>query len=249
MNFRLKTGLVFLFFIFAFAFSGYSQVTSDEYRKTIEMADSYFSKGDYINAKASYQIAVRLAPGEQYPKDRLQQSLDGIKAQMYQNSLYQQKIRVADDLLGKNDLEAALKTYQEALLILPGESYATSRVQEITNTIAGAKVTEENYRSIIKGDQLVKDGKLEDAISEYKSSSLKYSGNYPKDKITQLAKLTGKPCRHLRKPHAAADEAISHNKYDDAISNRKLPQAETDDSQASQISRCKIRKQFLFTAH
>jgi Tfp pilus assembly protein PilF len=156
MTSRLKAGFVFLIFFFLFALTGYAQENADEYRKTIEMADGYFSKGDYINAKASYQIAVRLAPQDQYPKDRLQQSLDMIKAQMYQNSLYQQKIQLADDLLGKNDLEGALKVYQEALEILPGDSYATGQVQEISNNMAGNKLLGENYqKSITKGDQLL----------------------------------------------------------------------------------------------
>jgi tetratricopeptide (TPR) repeat protein len=224
MTFRFKAGLAFMAFVCVFALSGYAQENADEYRKTIEMADSYFLKGDYINAKASYQIAVRLAPEEQYPKDRLQQSLDMIKAQMYQNSLYQQKIQLADDLLGKKDLEAALKTYQEALAILPGDIYATGRVQEITNNMAGAKVNEENYqKSIIKGDQLVKDGNLDSALAEYKNaSSLKPAETYPKEKIALLEKTIADR-KNLAGTYEslmqAADVAISHNKYDEAITN------------------------------
>jgi tetratricopeptide (TPR) repeat protein len=221
---HLKSGLAFLVFFIVFALSVHAQVNADEYRKTIEMADSYFSKGDYINAKASYQIAVRLAPEEQYPKDRLQQSLDMIKTQMYQNSLYTQKIELADDLLEKNDLQAALKTYQEALAILPGDRYATGKIQEINNNIAGAKVTDENYqKSIFKGDQLFKDGNLEGALAEYKNaSSFKPSETYPKEKIAQLEKTLAE-----RKNIAGTYESlmqkaeldISHNKYDSAIVN------------------------------
>jgi tetratricopeptide (TPR) repeat protein len=238
-TFRFKAGLAFLVLVCVFALSGYAQVNADEYRKTIEMADSYFSKGDYINAKASYQIAVRLAPEEQYPKDRLQQSLDMIKAQMYQNSLYQQKIKLADDLLGKNDLQAALKTYQEALAILPGESYATGKVQEITNKLAGDKVTEENYqKSIVKGDQLLKDGNLENALTEYRNaSSLKPAETYPKEKITELEKTLADR-KNLAGTYEslmqAADVAISHNKYEDAISNIEAGlRLKPEDKQAS----------------
>jgi tetratricopeptide (TPR) repeat protein len=224
MTFRSKAGLIFLVFICLFAFQGFAQENADEYRKTIEMADTYFSKGDYINAKASYQIAVRLAPEEQYPKDRLQQSLDMIKAQMYQNSLYTQKIQLADDLLGKNDLEGALRTYQEALAILPGDSYATGKVQAITNNMAGAKLTEENYqKSITKGDQLFKDGNLENALTEYRNAaSLKPAETYPKEKVAQVEKTLADR-KNLAGTYEslmqAADVAISHNKYDEAITN------------------------------
>lgn len=221
---RYKAGFVFLIFIFLFALAGLAQENADEYKKTIEMADSYFTKGDYINAKASYQIAVRLAPEDQYPKDRLQQSLDLIRQQMYQNSLYQQKIQVADDLLEKNDLEAAIKVFQEALVILPGDSYAAGKVQEISNNMVDAKLLEENFQnSIIKGDQLLKEGKLENALTEYRNaSSLKPAETYPKEKAGQVEKLlaekkaiTGDYDSFLQ----TADLAISRNKYDEAIIN------------------------------
>jgi len=224
MTSRYKAGFFFLVFVIFFAMAGYAQENADEYRKTIEMADSYFTKGDYINAKASYQIAVRLAPEDQYPKDRLQQSLDMIKVQMYQNSLYQQKIQLADDLLGKNDLEAALKTYQEALVILPGDSYAGGKVQEISKNMTDAKLLEENFQnSIIKGDQFLKEGKLENALTEYRNaSSLKPAEIYPKEKAGQVEKLlaekkaiTGDYDSFLQ----AADLAVSRNKYGEAISN------------------------------
>ncbi len=111
MTHAYRTLIILLIFIFATGLNAIAQETNDEYRKTIEMADSYFTKGDYINAKASYQIAVRLAPNEQYPKDRLQQSLDMIKVQMYQNSLYTQKIQVADDYFRNQDIENALRYF------------------------------------------------------------------------------------------------------------------------------------------
>ncbi|NTV83213.1 MAG: hypothetical protein HGA23_02800, partial [Bacteroidales bacterium] len=131
MTYLYKTFFISMILLFVFSLSAQTQDNPDEYRKTIEMADSYFTKGDYINAKASYQIAIRLGPNEQYPKDRLQQSLDMIKVQMYQNSLYTQKIQVADELFKKPDFEGALKYYQEALTILPGDVYASGKIQEI----------------------------------------------------------------------------------------------------------------------
>lgn len=165
-----------------------AQENPEEYRKTIEMADSYFTKGDYINAKASYQIAIRLAPSEQYPKDRLQQSLDMIKVQMYQNSQYTQKIQVADDLFNKKDFENALKYYQDALTILPGDVYASGKIQEINRTQIDSQKLEENYqKSILNGDKLFKEGKLDQALTEYKNaSSLKPSESYPKEIINQI---------------------------------------------------------------
>ncbi len=181
MIFRLKAGFLFLVFTLVFTFAGHTQENADEYRKTIEMADSYFTKGDYINAKASYQIAVRIAPEEQYPKDRLKQSLDMIKAQMYQNSLYTQKIQVADELYNKKDLDAALKVYQEALTILPTDAYANGRIQEIAKIQEQARQLELNYQaSISNADQFLTEGKLNQALKEYRNAAaLKPAEAYP----------------------------------------------------------------------
>ena len=87
MTLRHNIVFVYVVLMIIFALPAISQVNPDDYKKTIESADNYFSKGDYITAKASYEIAVRLAPEEQYPKDRLQQSLDMINVQIYQNNL------------------------------------------------------------------------------------------------------------------------------------------------------------------
>ncbi len=222
MTYRYKTVFVTLILLAFIAFTGHAQENTDEYKKTIESADNYFSKGDYINAKASYQIAVRLAPNEQYPKDRLQQSLDMIKVQMNISSLYSQKIQLADDLFDKKDFEGALKVYQEALTIIPGDNYATGKIQEISKSLSDARILEENYqKNIINGDKLLKEGNLEKALAEYQSASkLKPAETYPKEKINQIEKQVAESKTISGAYETAlqsADQAISHNKYDEAI--------------------------------
>ncbi len=222
MTLRHKIVYVSLVFLIFCAIPAFSQDNTAEYEKTIESADSYFSKGDYINAKASYQIAVRLAPEEQYPKDRLQQSLDMIKVQMYQNNLYQQKIQVADDMFTKGDFTGALQYYQEALSILPGDVYASGKIQEINRTQVDAQQVDADYqKSITAADQFIKEGKLDKALAEYKNaSSLKPSESYPRQKaietealIAQKKNITDEYLVSLQ----SADLAISRNKYDEAI--------------------------------
>jgi tetratricopeptide (TPR) repeat protein len=223
MTLRHKIVYVSLVIMITFALPAFPQATTDEYKKTIESADSYFSKGDYINAKASYQIAIRLAPEEQYPKDRLQQSLDMIKVQMYQNNLYTQKIQVANELYDKNDFPGALQYYQEALSILPGDVYASGRIQEINRTQVDAQQFEAEYQeSIAAGDQYFKEGKLDKALAEYKNASaLKPSESYPKQKANETEALIAQQKNITDEYQVAlqnADLAISRNNYPDAIS-------------------------------
>jgi tetratricopeptide (TPR) repeat protein len=223
MAFLHKNVFVSLIFLIIFNLAGQAQETNDEYRKTIESADNYFTKGDYINAKASYQIAVRLAPEEQYPKDRLQQSLDMIKVQMYQSNLYTQKIMIADELYKKNELNAALQAYQEALTILPGDVYASGKIQEINRDQVDLQQLEENYqKSIVDGDKFFKEGKLEKALAEYRNASLlKPSEAYPREKAIQAENMIAEGKNITDEYEAAlqdAELAISRNKYDEAIS-------------------------------
>ena len=223
MTYRYKTVFVTFIFLIAITLVGHAQDNTDEYGKTIEMADNYFSRGDYINAKASYQIAVRLAPSEQYAKDRLQQSLDMIKVQMYQNTLYTQKIQIADNFYDKQDMEAALKTYEEALKLLPGDVHATERIRKITGNQIDSKLLDENYQNcIVNGDLFLKGLQLENALAEYrKASALKPAEAIPKEKAMLVEKLIAESkaaTSDYEKALQEADLAISHNKYDEAIS-------------------------------
>ena len=222
MTHTTRTLIISMILMMVLSFNIKAQENPEEYRKTIEMADSYFTKGDYINAKASYQIAIRLAPDQQYPKDRLQQSLDMIKVQMYQNSQYTQKIQVADDLFSKKDYTNALNYYQEALTILPGDVYASGKIQEISRMQVDTQKLEENYqKSITNGDKLLKEGKLEQALAEFKNAlSLKPSEVYPREKASQIETQIAEKLKISDEHQAAmrdADLAISRNKYDEAI--------------------------------
>ena len=211
-----------LIFLLVFSLAVIAQENPEEYRKTLEMADSYFAKGDYINAKASYQIAVKLNPNDQYAKDRLQQSLNMIKVQMQQNALYAEKIMVADELYKAKDMQGALVAYNAALAFLPGDTYATGRIQEIEKSFADAKKKEEDYAAgIAAGDKLLAAGNLPGALAEYKKASdLKPEENYPKQKIAEIDQSLADQklvAGSYEKALADAETAISRQKYDEAI--------------------------------
>ncbi len=204
------------------------QAQNDEYRKTLEMADNYFAQGDYINAKASYQIAVRLAPEDSYPKEMLQQSLAMIRQQMSQSALYSEKIVVADELYAQKDHTGALKFYQDALNFLPGDTYATGKIAEINNTLKENREREELYANAIgAADQYLKAGKFEEALAEFKKASgIKPAEEYPKSQAAQIEKQLAEQkalAGDYESAIAAADEALKRNKFDEAI--RQLQQA------------------------
>ena len=222
--------ILLIVFVIAFGRPVLSQEKPEEYRKTIEMADNYFAKGDYINAKASYQLAARMAPENAYPKERLQLSLDRIRVQMQQNMIYTEKVMLADELYLQQNMEGALKVYREALEILPGDTYAAGKVDEITKYLAKIRKDEEDYlNSLAAGDQYLAGMKYEEALTEYqKAASIKPGEAYPRDRITQLeAQIAEKTALATDYEQAleTAETAISRSRFNDAII--QLEQART----------------------
>lgn len=219
LSYKSTLFLILLCFTYLVAIS---QENPEDYGKTIEMADNYFAKGDYINAKASYQIAVKMAPEDQYARDRLQQTLNMIKVQMQQNALYAEKILVADELYKKNDWEGAIVFYKSALEFLPGDTYANGRIQEIEKSFADKRKKEEDYQaSLIAGDQFLKVGNLAASLAEYKKATdLKPDENFPVEKIAEIEQLLAEQKQvagSYEKAMADAELAIQRQKYDEAI--------------------------------
>ncbi|MFO7614390.1 MAG: hypothetical protein R6W71_07095 [Bacteroidales bacterium] len=219
---RYPVYILLFVFVFAFGRPVLSQENPEEYRKTIEMADNYFAKGDYINAKASYQLAARMAPEDTYPKERLQLSLDRIRVQMQQNMRYTEKIMLADELYLQQNLEEALKVYREALDILPGDIYAADKVDEITKYFAKIRKDEEDYQnSLAAGDQYLAGLKYDEALAEYqKAASIKPDEAYPSDRITQLEAQIAEQtslASDYEQALEAAETAITRSRFNDAI--------------------------------
>jgi tetratricopeptide (TPR) repeat protein len=211
--------LVLSLFIFSIA---PAQIPGDDYKKTIEMADKYFAAGDYINAKASYQYAIKLGPEEQYPKDKLQETLGLLKVQLEMNILYTQKILLADDLFKSKDYSNALKAYQGALDILPGDQYASGQIKMIESLLRDQKQNDEQYALNIKdGDDYFTKKEYEKAVESFrKANGLKPDEAYPKQRIKEIGALINekdKTASQYEKALLNAEDMVSHKNYEQAI--------------------------------
>ena len=60
---------------------GQQKKVVDDYRKTVASGDNYFREKDYLNAKNAYQYALDLVPGDQYAKEKLNQTMELIRSQ------------------------------------------------------------------------------------------------------------------------------------------------------------------------
>jgi len=146
-----------------------AQGVDDQYKQAIESADAYFEKADYLNAKASYQIATQLKPDEQYPKDRLRESINLLRIQMEQMAEYNDKLAYADRLYREKSWDNAIAAYREAQKIMPSDPYPADQIKLINEIKADETASESAYTGLIReGDNLL-------AAANYTAAREKYS--------------------------------------------------------------------------
>ncbi|MFH1936470.1 MAG: hypothetical protein ABIK52_02775, partial [Bacteroidota bacterium] len=94
-----------------------------EYTRLITMADEYFGKADYLNAKASYQMAIDIKPDDAHARESLNRTMERLRSQKAQNILYDVTVASADKLFHAGEYEKAKREYENAGRILPREAY------------------------------------------------------------------------------------------------------------------------------
>jgi tetratricopeptide (TPR) repeat protein len=199
--------LILLFLFFQLAANSFGQTKDEEYKAAITQADNYFKSGDYINAKASYQYASKLKPAEQYPKDRLQESIVKIRDKMVVVEQFSVVIAEADKFFKSGDYEQAKTKYTAAKKILPEDPYPDKQITEITRIAEEAVAKQNDYNNeLANGEKFIKFRKYELAKAEFeKALMVKPEETYPKDKIAELTVLI----EETNKAKAAYDETIS----------------------------------------
>jgi tetratricopeptide (TPR) repeat protein len=194
------------------------------YQDAIASADAYFKDQDYINAKASYQYAQKLKPDEQYPKDKLQETIKRLREKMMVMEEYNTELTAADKHFRQKEYGLAKERYKAAAKILPTESYPGERLTEIENIETEAKGKQDDYdKAVADGEKLITYKKYDKAIGEFERAAVIFpSESYPKEKIKELEVLRDK----ANKADAAYDELIASA---DRLYNLKYYQNAKDD--------------------
>ncbi len=183
--------LVFILLFILMWGGSFGQNGEPDYSQVISQADTYFTKGDYINAKASYQYASQLKPDEKYPKDRLGETISKLKEKMAVMDEHNAIITEADKLFYQKNYDQAKLKYLEAKKTVPEDSYPAEKIAEIDKIVNEANEKQKSYdEAVSKGEQFIKFRKYEQAKSEFEKAADALPDNqYPKDKIPELDKL------------------------------------------------------------
>lgn len=163
----------------------------DSYEKILSDGDEAYMNRDYITARLKYEQALKIKPGENYPKSMLERVTEGSANLKDAQQNYQLAIAAADKLYYDKDFETALTAYQNASKILPGEKYPSQQIEKINLVLDQKKNLEEEYaKTITSGNQFYDTKKFAEAKLEFqKANDLKPGEAYPKHKIEEIAVL------------------------------------------------------------
>ena len=165
--------------------------TNAEYQKSMLSGDRYFNEKDYLNAKASYQLAIGQKPGDSIARAKLQKTMELLRSVKAQNILYDVAVASADRLFQAKEYEKARMEYENAGKILPSEQYPKIRINEIIKILVDQQVRDEEYKNAIaEADNFYNLKSFKPALSAYKNANtLKPDEKYPQERIAELTAL------------------------------------------------------------
>ncbi len=207
MIFRFLKATIFLLTAILFSSLVNAQGGID-YNTMVNSGDDHYNNGDYINAKSSYEYALRIRPDEEYPKQKLDKTIEKLRQKMARMEEYSTIINEADTYFRNKEYDKAKVMYRQASTIIPTEGYAEEKINEIKGRKEKERKNQIAYDdAIYRADKFVKYRKYEQAIQEYnKALELLPTEQYPRDKIIELEK-------HLE------DLVAASNEYEDVIKN------------------------------
>ncbi len=122
-----------------------------KYNEFITQANSERDKGNNQQAISLYQQALGVKPGDAYASseiNRINQKL----ANETSNQQYQQIIANADKAFAAKNYSSAQSLYQQALSVKVGDSYSTSRINEIKRLLEAEK-NQQNQQVVVTQQQ------------------------------------------------------------------------------------------------
>ncbi len=105
-----------------------------EFQNAVSIADQQFDSNDYLQAKAGYELAMGLKPNDAYPKDRIAE-IDQLLQQLELDEKYQSIILAADGMFQEELWLEAKTEYENALNIIPDQSYPKVQLAKIDNLL------------------------------------------------------------------------------------------------------------------
>jgi hypothetical protein len=219
-----------------------SKTAESQYKNFIKAGDKAFDSEDFASAKTAYQQALTIKPNDQYAKKRLDdinniiaenQKLEAEKKANQQK--YNTIIAQADQAFNSSQFDKATNLYQQALTLIPTETYPKQKLKEIDN-IQQQKIAqdENNYKSKIQsGDKNFDTKKYLAALDDYNAAlQIKPNDSYAIQQINQINQILTEQKKqeaeqkakkdNYNNAIAKADQLYKNQQLDDAITAYQL---------------------------
>lgn len=209
----------------------------EKYEENIAKADEYFNNKEYGDAQKYYERALNYK-NEKYPKNQLasiksilEGEEDALEEQRAKERAYNEAIAAGDRSFDIREYENALQKFKDASSIKPSEQYPKEKITELNRIIAELNKNKQNQAEIDKAyleaialaDNKYEQKALNEALSNYKkASTIKPGETYPRTRINEINNLLAANQSMEQKYAgfvAAADEALSEKKYQEAKGN------------------------------
>jgi tetratricopeptide (TPR) repeat protein len=223
------------------------QARKKNYGDAIVLADNYMELKDYTGAKAAYEKALVLVPGDQYPRKKLDEinlaltDLQRIQTEKQaKENAYSLALSSADKYFRARDYQKARDEYARAVSLKPEEVFPKNKVTEIDKLIlknkqeqADAKAKADAYTENMNSGNAYFAGKdYQQARISYSEALRQMPGDpLAKDQITKIDYLLSelnkqKQAELARKASynnliASADMAYDGGNYSVAMDNYK----------------------------
>ena len=114
------------------------------YKAAIDKANRSFDTNQFDDATAAYHEALQMKVDDPYAKNRLKE-IEQKKLQIAADKEYDEYISQADQSLRSNELDAALATYNKALLVKKAETYPKDQIKKINDFHSTIKIADNSF--------------------------------------------------------------------------------------------------------
>jgi tetratricopeptide (TPR) repeat protein len=165
------------------------KIIQENYDKLIALADGYFNKKEYDQAKINYQNALKNKPDEAYPIqklgeiERLVSDLETLQAN------YARIIAYADVKFKAKEFKEAKSKYIEASAMFPKEEYPVTKIEEINLYFKSdnLKMQQSYDKSIADADKFFASNIFDQALESYRiAKSINPDESYPDEMINRI---------------------------------------------------------------
>lgn len=220
--------------IFLILFKITNAQNKQTYSELIKTADEYFAKNEYYNAKNTYQLALNLDKNATYPKQKIEEIIRILNAEMEFRIRYEDKILEASRAYESKDFEKAISLYKEATHIISYEEKPKLEIIRIEKEWNELKLKKKNFEQLKSESLLFKQNKEFSKALAKMEEAKKLFPDSPEvkteiDQLNYLLDQFNKQTAEFKSLVLEADKQLEMHRFQESLKNYKKAEAIFED--------------------